>query len=176
VLVVGNRKSGKTTLIKGVFEYCKIIPDTNFLLDSVRNWEGLINVEGEEGQISFVEMDSDAGIVDKIGKLESMLTGASNFLCLVLKISDNSTLKNQTHIRLFFEKFTRLVSYFKGCVVINNDFVSGSKNNIFNVKNGENNFNFYESLCLGNMFKGIFIFILYIYNIFRGQKFRNGKK
>lgn len=162
VLVIGDKKTGKTTLIKSFFEFCRVQPETNFLIDSVKIWEGNMThdkVEYQEEKISFIEMDTDVKILDQISKFEEVLKGNKNFLCFVMKvnstnsnIANSATLKIQSRIKLFFEKFYQLGSYFNACVVVNNKFMK--KKEIFNVDGINENEKFiFEVLNFQSVFK-----------------------
>lgn len=123
ILVIGERKSGKTALIKSLFDNWKVAPSTFFLVDSVKIWEGTVANETSSHRLSFIEMDVEMGVLDQIAKFEEFLKGHQNILCLMMKNSESPTIKTQKRIRVFFEKFLQIIGYFSDSFQIMNNYV-----------------------------------------------------
>jgi GTPase SAR1 family protein len=123
ILVIGERKSGKTTLIKSLFESWKVVPSTFFLLDSVKIWEGTVATDTSSHRLSFIEMDVEMGVLDQIAKFEEFLKGHQNILCLMMKNAESPSLKTQKRIRVFFEKFLQILGFFSDSFQVMNNYV-----------------------------------------------------
>ncbi len=165
VMVIGDKKSGKTTFIRSFFTLLNKSPETNFLLDSVKIWETKLTSYGEMNSqynsdyksdcktnyipthLRFLEMDLDPNVLNHIEKFESFFSNGKNILCLVVRTSVNLEMKkkNQSRVELFFNKLSKYCKFFEGCVVVPNEFVRKSGNN-FNYNFGENVEKSYEKI------------------------------
>lgn len=120
VFVIGERKSGKTALIKLYFEQMKVHPDTRFLVDSVKVWQNYILFDGFHQKISFIESDVDVNVLDQSAKFEEEFKNNRNILCLMLKSCEITTTKTQSRIKVFFEKLTNMKCHFTDAIIITN--------------------------------------------------------
>jgi hypothetical protein len=149
ILVIGERKSGKTSIIKSSFELSRVVPKTYFLCDSVKIWEGTVASESGPTKLAFIETDVEVPVLDQLGKFEETLRGHHNILCLIVKNSESPTLKTQNRIRVFFEKFRGIYSFFSECVVVTNNYLKkkDTSNEIQEIYNFEMNRLFSSKKC-----------------------------
>lgn len=122
IFVMGERKCGKTGIIRKFFEKLGCVPETTLLLDSVKSWDGYFTHNSQREKISFIEMDVEVGILDRISKFEQEMRGNLNILFLVMKNYDNPTEKYHNRIRLFFEKFCKISYGFSSALMITNKY------------------------------------------------------
>jgi hypothetical protein len=129
LFVMGERKCGKTSLIRKFFENFGEAPETNFLLDSVKSWDGYFTLDARREKISFIEMDVDAGVLDRVSRFEQEMKGNLNILFLIMKNFENSTFKNPNRIKLFFEKLSKISFGFTSTFMITNKYFKKKSSN-----------------------------------------------
>jgi hypothetical protein len=153
VMIIGDKKNGKSTLIKSFFSLLGLFPQTNFLADSVKISETFLPSTGVENKLSFVEMDLDPNVLKRVDKFHNFLRDGQNFLCFVIKTIDNSILKNKSRIDLFFNRFEQISNYFSKCLVIWNEFNECKKDQLLFAPIDILS-NYLDKLNLKNMFNG----------------------
>jgi hypothetical protein len=157
LFVMGERKCGKTSLIKKFFENIGEVPETNFLLDSVKSWDGYFTLNARKEKISFIEMDVDAAVLDRVSRFEQEMKGNFNILFLIMKNYENPTCKNPNRIKLFFQKLSKISFGFTSTFMITNKFFKkkSSSETIYHYKDSISTLYYNE---MRHLFKGKIFF------------------
>jgi polynucleotide 5'-kinase involved in rRNA processing len=152
VIVIGDKNSGKTTLIQSILSLCRaLLTSSEWVLEVDDNFcQVVIKTELGEELIRFIEVNSNSVQNLQIQQLDHIMTGCKNILCAV--VSKEKLIPEfgfQSSTNFIVNRLDILSKFFQGSVLIFNEHDTIRNDSIYDgIKENQKllTLNYYKSI------------------------------